>query len=171
MYTMKLILFLPLFGLVLTGAMRADKIARPQETPLHAEAGPAMWSDKTHIYRGESFQLGFVKSHARYLGVVDPSGHFFYVVFPDPGAKSKLRPLVDSDAFRKMDQLQISTASLKADPYIYGVYENRPVFTKTGVYKFVMGDNLHTDDESSLTIVRVNYVDKPRPETVEVVMN
>jgi hypothetical protein len=95
--------------------------------------------------------------------VIDPDGHFFYVVFPKEGESGQLKPFVSSERFVAMKSLKFNTATFKADPYEYGVLENRPVFTKTGTYRFVLGDNLHVDDADALTILKVRYTHSARP--------
>ncbi|MBK8194132.1 MAG: hypothetical protein IPK76_13315 [Lewinellaceae bacterium] len=74
-----------------------------------------------------------------------------------------LRPLVTSEAFVAMNILSINTAKFKADPYTSGVLDNQPVFTTSGTYRFLLGENLHTDDERFIEIVKVNYRHKKRP--------
>ncbi|MEI6408663.1 MAG: hypothetical protein WCR52_04735 [Bacteroidota bacterium] len=69
----------------------------------------------------------------------------------------KLSPLVDSKIFTQLDQLKIATSYFKADPYTYGVLENQAVFTKTGAYIFMLGDDLLVDDSSAICRVKVMY--------------
>lgn len=135
---------------------------------------PKMWAENTTLYKGESFELHFTAPNAPYLGVVDPQGHFFYVVFPRETIVGKLKPLVDSKRFASMNALKINTGSLKADPYTYGVYTNQPVFTQSGTYTFITGENLHVDDPDFLDKVTVHYVHSRRPVKVagqDVAMN
>lgn len=122
-----------------------------------------MWVDHNIFFRGEHFLLHFNTPHAANLGVINPDGKFFYIVFPAENASGGLKPLVSSERFVGMDKLRINTAALKADPYVYGVTTNQPVFTKTGTYTFILGDNLHVDDPELLQSVAVYYVHSPRP--------
>ena len=173
MYIMKLILAIPAAGLLLSGTLQslqqsanglASQPTSPNTpAPIHVEFKPKMWTEKEYLYKGESFDLHFELPHARYLGVVDPDGKFFYVVFPAENAIGKLKPLVTSEQFTAMKSLKINPQLFKADPYIYGVMENQPVFQKTGTYRFILGEDLHTDDESSLVIVRIQYMHSKRP--------
>ncbi len=146
---------------------------RPHELPMasypaasisveEAQVAPKIWTDATVIYKGDSFSLHFRTPNAPYLGVVDPKGRFFYIVFPQESALGDLKPLVDSKHFAQMQTLKIGTA-LKADPYTYGVYENQPVFTCSGTYTFLLGENLHIDDPAFLSKVTIQYIHKPRP--------
>lgn len=172
MFNMKLILAIPAAGLLLSGTLHslqpsaknaASQPIEPGPTSTETAAKPKMWSEKEYLYKGESFQLHFELPHAQYLGVVDPDGKFFYVVFPVENAVGKLTPLVTSEQFVSVKSLKIDTRTFKADPYIYGVMENQPVFQKSGVYRIVLGEDLHTDDESSLAIIRIHYSNAKRP--------
>ena len=117
-----------------------------------------MWVKVTTLYKDETFRLYFATPNAPYLGIVDPKGRFFYLVFPAETAAGELTPLVESKRFVGLQSLAINTGSLKADPYTYGVYVNQPVFTQSGAYTFVLGENLHVDDRGFLDQVVVRYV-------------
>jgi len=135
---------------------------------------PQMWSTATAIlYKGETFHLHFSVPNDPYLGLIDPEGHFFYLVFPAETAVGALTPLIESKYFAVLQTLAINTGSLQADPYTYGVYENQPVFTVTGTYTFILGENLHVDDLGLLEKVTVRYVHTQRPVRVssKTVMN
>lgn len=167
---MKLILAIPAAGLLLTGAASLQKpaIAPADFRPSAIEVSSplrdrAMWTDKSLVYKGEALQLHFSMPHAPFLGVIDPAGKFYYVVFPAGSSVGNLRPLVTSEAFVAMNTLSINTAKFKADPYTSGVLDNQPVFTTSGTYRFLLGENLHTDDERFIEIVKVNYRHKKRP--------
>lgn len=164
---MKLILAIPALSLLCSSAIVIDKKAPPHNftpvTPTVEESiAPKMWSAHSAIFKGESLELFFAPPNPAYLGVIDPDGRFFYLVFPKESITGNLRPLVDSAQFADMETLVINTATLTADPYTYGVLENQPVFTKTGTYRFVLGENLHVDDESLLEIVKVRYTHKEK---------
>jgi len=127
------------------------------------EKTPGMQAPASTLYKNESFHLRFAAPNAPYLGVVDPEGHFFYLVFPAEMTEGQLTPLVDSKTFASTKAITIHTGTLKADPYIYGVYENQRVFTQSGTYTFILGANLHVDDPMLVEKVAVKYVHKPRP--------
>ena len=113
--------------------------------------------DHTLFYEGDTIVLHFSAPNDPYLGVVDPAGHFFYIVFPDNGGLGDLKPYVDSKHFTTLKTMNIHTASFKADPYMYEVDKNQPVFTKSGDYTFIMGQNLHVDDPKMLDHLLVHY--------------
>jgi hypothetical protein len=120
--------------------------------------------DHTLFYEGDTLILHFSTPNDPYLGVIDPDGHFFYIVFPDNGVLGDLKPYVDSKHFTNMRTMNIHTASFKADPYIYEVDKNQPVFTKSGDYTFIMGQNLHVDDPKMLDHLLVHYKRGFKPE-------
>ena len=169
---MKLILAVPAVGLLFSGAIGMNRLshnhptvlpAPTPEVPTVTATTPKMWAQTAPIHKGETFDLSFETPHAAYLGVIDPSGKFFYVIFPAEDGQGNLKPLVDGLQFTNQPSITINTATLKADPYTYGVTENQPVFTKSGTYRFILGETLHTDDETSVSIVRVVYNDWKRP--------
>lgn len=168
---MKLILAVPAVGLLFTGAFSLNRLSpsanvslpmSTPETPALTTA-PKMWAQTAPVYKGEKFDLSFETPHPMYLGAIDPDGNFFYVIFPAASGQGKLKPLMDGAQFARHNSLTINTATLKADPYIYGVLENQPVFTKSGIYRFILGETLHTDDETTVSVVRVVYHDIKRP--------
>ena len=157
---MKLILALPAVGLLFSGLTFIPK-SSPQtfeaSAPNARVETPQLWLDKSECSRGETFELHFAQPHATTLGVIDPDGKFFYLVFPAACTLGNLKPLVSSEDFEALSSLTINPATLLADPYTYGVLENKPVFTKSGVYKFILGDNLHVHDETELSTVALRY--------------
>ena len=169
---MKLILAIPAAGLLFSGALSLDNVPKanshlrsvPSDTPVEAEAAPNMWSSTGKVYKGESLRLHFASPHGSYLGVIDPDGHFFYVVFPAEQSVGELKPFVASEQFVALEELIIQTATFKADPYTDGILENKRVFTKSGVYRFLLGNDLHTDDTRFIDVVKIRYRHKPRPE-------
>jgi hypothetical protein len=167
-FCMKLILFLPAAGLLFAGMVRpaptigTGSVQTPVSQPEEAFVKPSasMWADRTTLRRNQTLTLYFTTPHPQYLGVVDPDGNFFYVVFPEEYSTGELKPLVGSTEFVQMNTLKIKPACLKADPYRHGIWKNQPVFTKSGTYRFLLGDNLHVDDENALTIVKIKYKHK-----------
>jgi len=167
---MKLILALPAAGLLFSGAMNLDKMSHSPlvlpEKPV-VESAPKMWANCSALYKNELLQLHFSVPHPQFLGVIDPDGHFFYVVFPAENSVGQLKSFVDSERFESLNTLKIKTSTFKADPYTYDVLENKPVFTKSGAYRFLLGDNLHVDDENAVTVLKIKYHHhvRPRPNT------
>ena len=171
---MKLILALPAVALLLSAATRITPLPQNQVAPAPPPVGAKMWADRTVLYKGETLLLHFQAPNAPYLGVIDPAGRFFYVVVPTELSVGKLKPMVDSREFENRSALSIPTASVKADPYTYGVYETRLVFTQSGAYTFILGDNLHTEDAEGVEKVVIQYHHQSRPKhiaTADVAVN
>lgn len=162
---MKLILALPAVGLlfssltIIPNRPTASLLPTPDVSIPDA---PTFWAGRSACFKNETFELHFAQPHATTLGVVNPDGKFFYLVFPAACTIGDLKPLITSEDFASCTSLTICPATLTADPYTFGVTENQPVFTKSGIYKFILGDNLHVDDEQSLNIVSVRYQHKKR---------
>lgn len=121
-----------------------------------------IWASDSILYHGDTLELHFTTPNAPFLGVIDPMGHFFYLVFPGDDAVENLKPLVESKQFVAMQTLKIDTQSLLADPYTYGVYTNQPVFTTSGKYTFILGEDLHVDDPGLIDKVSVRYINESR---------
>ncbi len=134
--------------------------------PAEPKTAKIWVENTTDFYEGETIDLHFAGANPPYLGIVDPEGHFFYLVFPGENAMGELTPLVESKHFAALKNLKINTRSLRADPYIYGVETKQAVFTKTGNYTFIMGENLHIDEPDFLENVAVRYVHAARPNPV-----
>ena len=130
-----------------------------------------MWTDGPAIlYKNEILELHFAAPNAPFLGLVDPSGHFFYLVYPGESVSGDLKPMVESERFIGMNSLKINPDSFEADPYRYGVLTNQPVFTTSGKYTFILGENLHVDDPELLDRVVINYIHASRPAKTEAVV-
>ena len=167
---MKIVHAISVFGLLFPGALSLSKNSQPNTISIPVgtvhiakDSASNMWTDQSTVFSGETLQLHFEVPHELYLGVIDPKGHFFYVVFPAENGVGKLQPLVPSEQFTTLKTLTINTLTFKADPYTYGVLENQPVFTQSGTYRFLLGDNLHVDDEDFLTVLKINYIKAVRP--------
>jgi hypothetical protein len=156
------------FALIITGAWKihhpsddpAQTKTEASPLPIHTFQGvhyPKMWTCNTVLYINETLVLRFLPPNAPFLGVIDPQGHFFYLVFPAAEAIGNLVPFVGSTCFENLCELDVNTTSLQADPYTYGVFDNQPVFTQSGVYTFIMGENLHVDNSDILYKVEVVY--------------
>lgn len=159
---------IPIVVLCMTGVLNMSRL---QDAPLTSKAETAvvpvttpalkMWTNNTTLHFGETLSLHFSTPNASCLGVIDPKGHFFYLVYPGDGADIALKPLVDSETFATMQTLELNSATLLADPYTYGVYTNLPVFTVSGNYTFILGENLHIDEPGLLHPLVIHYVHQP----------
>ncbi len=129
-----------------------------------------MWTDNASLHLGETLILHFSTPNDPYLGVIDPTGHFFYLIYPGSASDGALKPFADSETFSSIQTLYLNTTTLEADPYTYGVYTNQPVFTVSGNYTFIIGENLHVDEPGVLHPLVIHYVHRPN-ETQAVATN
>jgi hypothetical protein len=170
---MKTLLLIPMLGIAIAGSFYHNGLTQPvshsvllsttsasKPTAPHL---PGIWSSSNKVYKGENLVLYFRTPNPPYLGVITPERRFFYVVFPHETAVGQLRPFVESTEFRSTQQMNINLTTFKADPYIDGVYTNQPVFTTSGKYTFIMGDNLHTDDPNAVVSLEIDYCHQKRP--------
>ncbi|MEZ4920134.1 MAG: hypothetical protein R2792_13605 [Saprospiraceae bacterium] len=97
---MKIAFALPAFGLILLGAWSFSTAHKPTpvstsattpEAVVVAEAKPELkiWTSTPTVFKGEELILNFAGSNAKYLGVVDPQGHFFYVIYPGENGRGR----------------------------------------------------------------------------------
>lgn len=170
---MKLFLLLPFIMLFLVsestrmGHFAAAKSVKQTLISPMLPSPALMWADRTNVFVQDTIWLRFRLPHPIFLGILNPEGRFFYIVFPTHEVTGQLTPLADSESFAGMTCLAIST-SLKADPYQYGISENKPVFTHFGTYTFIMGDNLHTCSPSENHQVKIRYQQKARLKTPKI---
>jgi hypothetical protein len=125
-----------------------------------------IWTYNSTLYSNEPLILRFTPPNAPFLGIIDPDGHFFYLVFPAEDAIGDLTPLIGSECLEYLCTLEINTTTLLADPYTYGVYTKQPVFTQSGAYTFIMGKNLHVDNPLLLNKVVIKFIHGRRSGTV-----
>ncbi len=110
---MKIIFLLSALAWLFTTATYPPLLSAPvSSSPEISNAGmPGMWIQNKEMFLGDTLQLRFQAPHAQFLGVIDPEGSFFYLVF-----------------------------------------------TKSGTYTFIFGENLHTDAPAApITRVEVMY--------------
>ncbi len=117
-----------------------------------------IWVDNKILRSNETLSLHFSAPNPPFLGVIDPDGHFFYIVFPSENSQGELQPVIESKDFVDLQTMLINPQTFTSDPYTYGIYTNMPVFTKSGKYTFIMGDNLHVHDPKLLDKVEVQYI-------------
>jgi hypothetical protein len=146
-----------------TSAITVKTVQSVQEKTPSEKKQPGMWASTSAVYLGETFTLNFKTPHAQYLGVTDPAGHFFYVIFPKAYASEGLQPLISGEDFIGRKQIVFDPQTLRADPYTYGVTENQKVFTRNGNYTFVLGENLHVDDPALVQKITIQYHSSKRP--------
>jgi hypothetical protein len=141
-----------------------------EDAPVSASAEKAppagtMEVPQETVYRGDMINLRFSVPHGAHLAIRDPKGRFFYVVFPAAQATAGLKPLIDSETFVRRAELSFRADQLTGDPYTHGINKNQPVFTVSGTYTLIMGDNLAVDNPDELVVRPLKYRHESRPAT------
>jgi hypothetical protein len=162
---MKLIHAFPAFFLLLSGntkhpvppSMDKPALALIEEASVPVRQKTVVTIDRPVVYQGQTFLLEFTVPHAGNMGVIDPSGRFYYLTYPRESAAGNLKPLVDAADFEHMGQLEIDPTRVEGDPYTYGVWDNQKIFTQSGTYRFILGDNLHVDESDDILMFQVVY--------------
>lgn len=162
---------IPIVALCMAGALNMSRlpavpVSVKTDTVVHTGIpvkihASKMWTDNATLHLGETLILHFSTPNDPYLGVIDPLGHFFYLVYPADANDGALQPFADSETFASIQTLFLNTTTLEADPYTYGVYTNQPVFTVSGDYTFILGENLHVDEPGLLHPVVIHYLHRP----------
>lgn len=106
----------------------------------------------TEINHGELFLLKLKIPHGKEFGIVDPSDNFFYVVYSgnDGFVESTLTP----NGFENLQSIIINTATLKGTKT--GESKSELIFNESGVYRFIIGDNLESDSINEVIDIKIN---------------
>jgi hypothetical protein len=98
---------------------------------------------------GQPLTLTKSRTAGSELAVIRPDGKFLFLVVgsPDAGMHSLMTP----EVLAASTQVTMDTRTLEG----YDWESNRKVFTKPGVYTFLISDNLESDDSAFRCQVRV----------------
>jgi hypothetical protein len=119
------------------------------------------------LHRGEKLTVRLPQQHGEDLAVVDPDGRLYYVAVYTGGAGKRpgLDPAIDPVAFRRMDQLETTSAEAEGAPQDgSGGNARKAVFTKSGPYQILLGDNLGTQYAIVQGQCEVRYTDTEKPK-------
>jgi hypothetical protein len=109
------------------------------------------------LNKGDTLILSFPIPHGGDLGITDPSGTFYFLVYAASDQQSP--SLIDWNQFKQTKQLKIITDETKAKPWIDSIKTNQLIFTKSGVYEIQLSENLETDDGTAIEAKNVYYKD------------
>lgn len=123
-----------------------------------------MWVDKGPYYKGESIQVFFADGHPEELGIKNPDGDFYYLVYI-PGLETipNASPLVSQTKFKQVKEIELIAGVTRANPHNIKYKGNQPIFTKSGNYTLLLSKNLSTDAAGPAETIQIEYVHKPRP--------
>lgn len=117
------------------------------------------------LYSGDTLVIHFKTPHQGELGINDPDGNFFFVVYEfSMDSANRVFPFMRSDTFKNVSLFHFITDKDKADPWNKAFDENQPVFTKTGSYTITLSETLDTDDGTPVEEEHVFYYNKKRGE-------
>ena len=82
--------------------------------------------------------------HARYLGVREPGGDLFFVIYPmpEPGRP----PLMPSEEFRLRRTLELPVSALHGARWVAGHDKLERVFVRGGRYTILLSENLEAEE-------------------------
>jgi hypothetical protein len=126
---------------------------------------PSFGCTPLELHRGETLTVRLPLPHGEDLAVLDPDGRLFYVAVYQDGAGKRpgLEPAVDRVAFRRMDRLITSSTTAEGAPQQGSGGGRKPIFTRSGPYRIVLGDNLGTPYAAIEAECQVRYLDTERP--------
>jgi hypothetical protein len=110
----------------------------PSTLPVPLECAPNVFA------RRDTIRLRMETPHGGYLGVVQPDGTIFFLIYPQLGDTTRKYSLVPSETFEGMSTFQFR-GDVKAQPRVYGRDTLEPVFRAPGKYVLQLGDNLEGD--------------------------
>lgn len=133
------------------GVLTADVQRR---TPNAAR--PQLRCSPRSLRRGDTLKLTMSARHGGYLAVVNPAGKYFFLTSGDAETARSERsagayPSLTADAFGRMRQLRLDTATTKALDYESTAGERRAeaVFSEAGWYKVLVSDRSFEREEPS----------------------
>ena len=112
------------------------------------------------LYLGDTLKLKFKTPHPKDLAIYAPDDKFFFIVYAS--FESEIPPLIDYQKFAQLDSLNIVTTETKGNPWMADVKEAQLIFTKAGLYRILLSENLETDDGTPIEEQYVFYTGKPR---------
>lgn len=123
-----------------------------------------MWVEKGPYYKGESIKVFFADGHPEELGIKNPDGDFYYLVYISgletiPNAS----PLISQTKFKQLKEIELIAGVTRANPHNIKYKGNQPIFTKSGNYTLLLSKNLSTDAAGPAETIKIEYVHKSRP--------
>lgn len=115
-----------------------------------AFSNPRMRCEPQTARVGQTIVLHMPLPHGGQLGVWAPSKTFFFIAFtPEEG----VRPPIPTSRFKRLRTLQLDTASARGLEAISRDAVPERIFRVPGQYRFIVSQNLETDDEAGVNLV------------------
>lgn len=142
-------------GLSSCGIFRKNN---PSPTYLYSELNN-LWVEKKAYYPNDTIRLNFSTKHPDELGLMDPDGNFYYLVYgPQVKTITNGQPIMTVAQFRPITFLEIIPSNTKANPHNVEFSGNINPFTKSGEYIFLLSQNLSTDAIGPAESVTIQYI-------------
>jgi hypothetical protein len=120
-----------------------------------------MWMIGKDYYEGDTILINFAKEHPAELGIKNPDGDFFYLVYhPEIPTIKNGKPVYSFKEFKTVETLKMDPSIFKANPHDLQFNGNIRVFVKPGEYELFLGDNLSTDDGTPKEKLKIQFKGK-----------
>ena len=130
---------LTLAGLVMAAGMARQAFAGAQP--------PALRCTPATVHAGQVLTLHLAASHGKELGVRTPAGRFLFLAYQPEGTGS-VSPPIASSRFVRLTTVKLPTSSAVGVSLSSGS-QPELLFTSSGTYRFVVSENLETEDEAA----------------------
>ena len=92
------------------------------------------------------------KSHGGEFGVWTPKHRFLFIAYVFDEQANPIQPPIPSAEFMKARSIALSPLSAKAVDLAERTPQE-PLFTDAGIYRFIVSDNLETEDDTHQNLV------------------
>lgn len=116
--------------------------------PVQAGTPNRAFACNSPVRAHDTLTIRMPQPHGQYLAIKYPDGHFYYVVYPTSGVPGRVS-LMESTAFRSLNEIRLVVGETKGTPWIYQRDVPEPLLAKPGKYRIMVNDNMGTDVESS----------------------
>jgi hypothetical protein len=101
---------------------------------------------------GKTLTLRMPVPHGGELGVRTPQGRFLFIAYQFDEQANPIRPPVPSADFIRMNSIELSS-SMARGVDLSQRSPAEPVFTTPGRYRFILSDNLETEDDAHANLI------------------
>ncbi len=115
--------------------------------------------EKKSYHQDDTIRLNLSTTHPDELGLVDPDGNFFYLVYgPQVETITNGKPIMTVAQFRPITFIEIVPSTFKANPHNVRYSGNIKPFTQSGEYTFMISQNLSTDAMGAAETLKFLYM-------------
>jgi hypothetical protein len=136
----------PLLILVLVMTLALKPVAAQRRS------NPRMRCTPSIIEQGNTLTLQMPTSHGGELGVWTPKHRFLFIAYEFDAQANPIQPPIPSAEFLKVRSIALSPLSAKGVD-LSGRTPQEPLFTAAGMYRFIVSDNLETEDDTHENLI------------------